>query len=300
MGSSFRSVWARMTALCAVTAAAGLIVTACGGSADSAGMPEIDHGVANTPAHSDHHSMTGMPTGNGLAADAAGFRFVAATSTLPAGEPATFQFRIAGADGDPITTFEPDQTKLMHFYLVRSDLTGFQHVHPNMGAGGTWSAALAPPQPGIYRAYASFITKDRLGKTVPLVLSRSVVVPGPVTATPLPAPSTLTQVDGYTVTLAGGPVMSGREQALTVAVSKDGRPVTDLQPYLDTYAHLTAFHDGDLAFAHLHPHTTVNGDHGGPSLPFDAMLPQAGNWRLFLQFQTAGVVHTAAVTLPVG
>ena len=25
-------------------------------------------------------------------------------------------------------------------------------------------------------------------------------------------------------------------------------------PYLDTYAHLTAFHEGDLAFAHLHPH----------------------------------------------
>ncbi|HZE01023.1 MAG TPA: hypothetical protein VE155_04575 [Pseudonocardiaceae bacterium] len=30
-------------------------------------------------------------------------------------------------------------------------------------------------------------------------------------------------------------------------------PVTDLQPYLDTYAHLTAFHGGDLAFADLHP-----------------------------------------------
>jgi hypothetical protein len=29
------------------------------------------------------------------------------------------------------------------------------------------------------------------------------------------------------------------------------------------------------------------------------MLPKSGNWRLFLQFQTAGVLHTAAVTLPV-
>jgi hypothetical protein len=84
------------------------------------------------------------------------------------------------------------------------------------------------------------------------------------------------------------------DHPLTVTVSKNGIPVTDLQPYLDTYAHLTALHEGDLAFAHLHPKGTVNGDHGGPTLSFAADLPSAGNWRLFLQFQTAGVVHTAA------
>jgi hypothetical protein len=29
------------------------------------------------------------------------------------------------------------------------------------------------------------------------------------------------------------------------------------------------------------------------------MLPKPGNWRLFLQFQTGGVLHTAAVTIAV-
>ena len=43
-------------------------------------------------------------------------------------------------------------------------------------------------------------------------------------------------------------------------------PVTDLQPCLDTYAQLTAFHGGDLAFAHLHPHGAMNGDHGSPTV----------------------------------
>jgi hypothetical protein len=159
---------------------------------------------------------------------------------------------------------------------------------------------LASAQPGTYRAYTSFITKDPSGQTVPLVLSQLVTVPGAVTATPLPAASVTTQADGYTVTLSGDQATAGREQTLNVTVSHDGQPVTDLQPYLDTYAHLTAFHDNDLAFAHLHPHGTVNGDHGGPALSFAASLPQAGNWRLFLQFQTASVLHTAAVTLAVG
>lgn len=86
---------------------------------------------------------------------------------------------------------------------------------------------------------------------------------------------------------------------MTVTISKDGKPVTDLQPYLDTYAHLTAIHEGDLAFAHLHPQTKINGDSGGPDLAFHAMFPKAGNWRLFLQFQTAGQLHTAALTLKV-
>jgi hypothetical protein len=94
--------------------------------------------------------------------------------------------------------------------------------------------------------------------------------------------------------------MAGMEHTLTATVTKDGAPVSDLQPCLDTYAHLAAFHAGDLAFAHLHPQGTVNGDHGGPTLTFDAQMAKTGNYRLFLQFQTGGVLHTAAITLHVG
>ncbi|SBW28752.1 hypothetical protein FDG2_5950 [Candidatus Protofrankia californiensis] len=133
---------------------------------------------------------------------------------------------------------------------------------------------------------------------MPLVLSQQLAVAGDSSTTPLPPASTTTQVDGYILTLAGE-VMAGAAHTLTVTVSKDGSPVTDLQPYLDTYAHLSAFHEGDLALAHLHPMGATSGAGGGPTLSFEAMLPKAGSWRLFVQFQTAGVLHTAAVTLPV-
>ncbi|MFE5092467.1 hypothetical protein ACFRCI_19345 [Streptomyces sp. NPDC056638] len=63
--------------------------------------------------------------------------------------------------------------------------------------------------------------------------------------------------------------------------------------------HSTAFHGSDTAFAHLHPSTEVNGGHGGPELPFNAELPTSGNWRLFPQFQTAGKLRTAVLTLNV-
>lgn len=50
----------------------------------------------------------------------------------------------------------------------------------------------------------------------------------------------------------------------------------------------------------MHPEDPVTGEHGGPGPPFRAALPKPGNWRLFLQFQTAGTRHTAAFTLTVG
>jgi hypothetical protein len=289
----------RRALIAGMTVVTGLLVAACG-SASSSGMSGMDH--STMPASSSMPGMSGMddmPSGDGLSAESAGFRFAPTTTTVPAGQATSFPFRITDAGGKPVTAFEPDQTKLMHFYLVRSDLTGFQHIHPTMAGDGTWTAPLAAAEPGNYRAYASFITKDTTGKAVPFVLSQQITVPGTATTTPLPAASTTTQVDGYTLTLASGQLMAGMSHELTVTVSQNGKPVSDLQPYLDTYAHLTAFHEGDLAFAHLHPHGTVNGDHGGPALTFEAMLPKPGPWRLFLQFQTGGVLHTAAVTITV-
>lgn len=292
----------RYALILGMTAATGLLAAACGtATTSSSSMSDMGHGTMSTPSSMPGMSgMDDMPTGDGLSAESAGFRFAPTTTTVPSGPPTSFQFRITDTSGKPVTAFEPDQTKLMHFYLIRSDLTGFQHIHPTMAGDGTWTAPLAAAEPGSYRAYASFITKDATGKAVPLVLSQPVTVPGTPTITPLPAASTTTQVDGYTLTLATDQLMAGMSHELTVTVSQNGAPFTDLQPYLDTYAHLTAFHEGDLSFAHLHPHGTVNGDHGGPAMTFEAMLPKPGQWRLFIQFQTAGALHTAAVTVTVG
>ena len=91
--------------------------------------------------------------------------------------------------------------------------------------------------------------------------------------------------------------MAGSDSELKLTFSRDGKAVTDLQPYLDTYAHVTAIHQGDLAFAHLHPDGTATGASGGPALTLHADLPEAGNYRVFIQFQTDGILHTAPITL---
>jgi hypothetical protein len=199
-----------------------------------------------------------------------------------------------------ITAFAPDQTKLMHFYLIRSDLTGFQHVHPTMAADGTWSADLAALSPGSYRAYVAFNGKNASGTVAAEVLSQALIVPGTAHTVALPPAASTTSLDGYTLTVSGA-MMHAMTHALTVTVSRNGSPVTHLEPYLQTYAHLTAIHAADLALAHLHP---VGGaamsTTGGPTLTFQTSMPESGDWRFFIQFQTGGVLHTAAITLHVG
>ena len=211
---------------------------------------------------------------------------------------AAYTFRIAGPDGKPVTSFAVDQTKRMHFYVIRSDLTGFRHLHPTMATDGAWTADLASLKPGTWRMYASFTPDSGQDAGKSFVLSRTVTVAGSAQNTPLPPATTTTEVDGYTVAIKGEP-MAGMTHRMTVTLSKDGKPVTSLQPYLDTYAHLTAIHEGDQAFAHLHPQAEINGNTGGPKLAFQAMFTRSGNWRLFLQFQTGGQLHTAALTLHV-
>jgi hypothetical protein len=297
-----------------IAALLGAALTACSSNASPAassattagmgGMTGMSGTASPSASMSGMSDMSGMDepmyTGTGLSASSGGFTLVptATNPVLPAGKATSLSFRIQDTTGMAVTSFQDDQTKLMHFYVVRSDLAGFQHVHPTMAKDGTWTANLAALAPGTYRAYASFITTNGSGTAVALELSKQFTVAGTASTTALPAASRTAEVDGYTVTLSGD-LMAGMEHTLTATVTKNGAPVTDLQPYLGTYAHLTAFHEGDMAFAHLHPQGTVNGDHGGPTLTFGASMAKSGNYRLFLQFQTGGTVHTAAFTVPV-
>ena len=105
----------------------------------------------------------------------------------------------------------------------------------------------------------------------------------------------MTEVDGYEVSLERT-AATHEETVLTATVSRDGLPVSDLEPYLGAYGHLVSLRDGDLGYLHVHPEE----DGGpGPEVGSTPTFPSAGRYRLFLDFQHAGVVHTAAFTVTV-
>ena len=75
-------------------------------------------------------------------------------------------------------------------------------------------------------------------------------------------------------------------------MSRDGKPVTNLQPYLGASGHLVVMRAGDLAYLHVHP--------VGKGLAFDAEVPSVGTYRLYLDFKHRGVVRTAEFTAVAG
>ena len=82
---------------------------------------------------------------------------------------------------------------------------------------------------------------------------------------------------------------------LTFTVTRDGAPVTTLQPYLGAAGHLVALRVGDLAYLHVHPMDDPTGK-SGPEVAFMAEAPTAGRYLLYLDFQVDGRVHTATFT----
>jgi hypothetical protein len=91
-------------------------------------------------------------------------------------------------------------------------------------------------------------------------------------------------------------MVAGGEASLVFDVSRNGRAVRDLEPYLGALGHLVALREGDLAFLHVHPGTEEG---SGPRIAFRAAFPSQGRYRLFLQFAHEGRVQTAAFTVEV-
>ncbi len=249
------------------------------------------HGAAATPISGE------LPAG-GLMVAQDGYRFDLISGHAAAGAPEDFAFRILGPGGAAVTGFTPTHDKPLHLIVVRRDLTGFQHVHPQMGTDGIWRIPLTFPTAGDYRAFADFAPD---GRSEAITLGADVAVAGTYTPAALPAPSRAATVDDYTVRLDGD-LVPGRTNELTLTVSKAGQPVTDLQPYLAAYGHLVALRNGDLAYLHVHPDGTPGDGRtaAGPEIEFMAEVPSPGSYRLFLDFQHGGVVRTAEFTVPTG
>ncbi|MEV4117919.1 hypothetical protein [Micromonospora sp. NPDC049645] len=258
---------------------------------DPAPAAESRHDEVAAPA-ADERGATADRIPGGLLVSERGYTLEPVDA--PAGE---FAFRIAGPDGRPVTRYDVAHDKTMHLIVARRDLSGFRHVHPDLAPDGTWRVDTPLTGPGQWRAFADFIPTG--GE--PLTLGVDVSVPGELTERPLPAPATSATVDGYTVTLTGVP-QPGRTSPLTLTVSRDGQPVTDLEPYLGAYGHLVALRRGDLAYLHVHPDGTP-GDgrtRPGPAVTFLADVPSAGSYRLYLDFRHGGRVHTAEFTVVAG
>ncbi|MEV6521882.1 hypothetical protein AB0M43_08090 [Longispora sp. NPDC051575] len=239
--------------------------------------------------------------GDGLSDSHDGYRMIAVTVPDARGPAKEVAFRILGPDGEPATEYDDLQTQRLHMYVVRDDMSAYQHLHPTLDAG-TWRATVAVPDGGAYRVFAEFLPRGRGGAGHPTVLGVPFLIPGDTNFVPLPAPAKTATAGPYTVTRLDGLAMLpvGRSAMMRFEVSDaSGTVVTALEPYLGAYAHLSSFESQSLALTHLHPLAPAMTTAGpsGSTLVFHAQFGTRGEQRMFLQFAAGGKVQLAEFTV---
>ncbi|MFV2115114.1 hypothetical protein ACFHW0_22620 [Micromonospora sp. LOL_025] len=267
-----------------------------GGPPGAAGADSALTGHSHAPgtgAHEHGVDQAAAAQAAGLSISSAGYTLTPVATAFTAGRAGELRFLVRDAQRRPVTRFAVVHDKPMHLIVVRRDLTGYQHLHPTMAADGTWSVPLTLPQPGVWRAYADFTALADDGRQTAVTLGVDLAAPGGYQPRPLPAPASSATVDGFTVSYQGTP-QAGVTVPLTFRVdSAGGRPA--LERYLGAYGHLVALREGDLGYLHVHPEPQpVDG-----AVTFWVTAPDPGRYRLYLDFQVAGVVRTAEFTLTV-
>ncbi|MBA3737402.1 MAG: hypothetical protein H0W97_02430 [Actinobacteria bacterium] len=166
----------------------------------------------------------------------------------------------------------------MHLVVVRRDLTGFQHLHPQMDHDGRWVTKIAFSSAGAERGFADF---DADG--MPSTLGVDVLVRGQFEPRSLPDPSrsAVTSTDEVTLERQSDGVHR-------FTVTADGRAVRP-EPYLGALGHLVVLRWGDLAFLHAHPVSQEE-------LALQVHYPAPGTYGCFLQYVVKDEVRTAAFT----
>ncbi|MFF5157973.1 hypothetical protein ACFY3N_17310 [Streptomyces sp. NPDC000348] len=259
------------------------------------------HGERHTPPSTGADGRTGhdTPPAGGLQISESGYRLDLRTPRVTAGHRAELRFTVRDDRGRAVTEYRREHDKELHLIVASRDLLTYRHLHPTRAADGTWTTPVDLPRAGGYRVFADFTPAAEGARD--LTLGADLAASGPYRPQELPRAGGTAHVDGYEVELTGA-LRPGRASELRLSVSRGGKPVTDLQPYLGAYGHLVVLRAGDLAHLHVHP----GGEPGdgrtepGPAVSFTATAPSSGSYRLFLDFKHEGVVRTAAFTVHAG
>ncbi len=194
-------------------------------------------------------------------------------------------------DSTEMVHLEIMHEKPLHLIAVSEDLSWFHHIHPEQRADDSYAVVETFPNAGKYFLYADYKPAGSPG----LVNKIEINVKGVQTATP-PAEETkwVSVTDGYVVILMNAKDLKTGDTHLGFSISKDGKPLTSaaLENYLGAIAHVVMISKADKSFLHIHPGTNdkflIDGEAG---------ISKPGIYRIWVQFQTQGKIHTADFTV---
>jgi len=259
---------------------AGAVAEDAMSGTNSGDMSDMDGGKDDDHDHDHDHDHGGA--GAGTSPTSQGFTIMPAAAAFDAGYSGEFAFKVLSEGTQTaVTAFEVHHEKSMHLIMVNHELTEYLHLHPEMDADGVWRTPVAFPADGFWRVVADFVSD---GKTV--LLGTDVVVGSqPMKMSNLTEEIRTAQSGPYTAELFGDTAHEG-SRPLKVTLTRDGAPVTTVNPYLGANAHLVAFSPA-LEYAHMHP----NDGFVDATMTFTAPALGHSFYKLFLQADFDGEIR---------
>jgi hypothetical protein len=233
--------------------------------------------------------------------------------------------------------FLPDHGHLMHLYAIREpEMDAAFHLHPVLAAPGDFRISLPSMPPGQYALYGDVVHANGFPETLVTKITIPVNMPGgqlgDEDAAAHPQPLSQGQL-GSSYKLPDGYVMVwDQPQSITAntayafrfhLLDADGKPATDMQPYLGMAGHAAFVKTDGTVFAHTHPDGSAamaslmlaNGNdrsssensenmdmnkmdmpmHTDPisnTVEFPYGFPSSGRYRIFVQMKHGSTVET--------
>jgi Cu+-exporting ATPase len=229
---------------------------------------------------------------------------------VTAGTPATIRIFLSGPDGKPLQGLTLMHERYLHVVIVSQDFRVFAHIHPRdferltpeVLNSGRFFVRFTFPKAGRYIIGLDFAVKGRPASRH-FVIS---VAGEPKMAAPKKDFSREKRSGGLDVTFSTAPerLTANKEAVLSYVFEKDGKPVTDLRPWLGAPMHV-AIVSSDLKNL-LHVHGEVPGmlphshdeDHMhmhipprfGPGIEVHVTFPAKGIYEVFGQAEHEGKV----------
>lgn len=218
-----------------------------------------------------------------------------ASDPLEACKKADVKVRIQRRDGTPVLLADlmVMHTQPIHLLIVDPSLTDYHHEHPvPTDVPGEYAFSFTPTKSSNYRIWADLVPANSGVQEYP-----AVELPG------TGAPESIGDMSGKFATLAGGlnfrltfenGALPRAKQVRVMRIEitdTAGKPLRQLEPVMNAFAHLVGFYEDYRTVVHLHPEggdVTRDDLRGGPILGFKFYPPRPGFLRLFCQVVVDG------------
>jgi len=197
--------------------------------------------------------------------------------------------------------YTPDDLKIfndakMHYIVLSANLKEYQHLYPTFD-NGKWKVLANLPNPGTYYAYVAI--SPVIGD--PVVLRTSLIVQNETNGTvtyPGLTPNLIAITGGYIATMTLSQPVVLQQSILSYLLTKDGAPVTDLQPLLGSFGSVVIFRQGSVdSFMQIHPLSSTDPKKG--LAEFTATFTTGGRYTAIAEFKFGKKTYTFPITFDI-